>query len=346
MERIRLGWLDEMLLNILPSFLQVACPKLRRLDWTNCAMDSDESIAALLRASKLGWRELHLPEMLFFGDQAFAALVQSAETLEVLQLEGAGQRQQLERNAVLKLLCSARNLRRLESVADGRRDGALTVELSVHAHDAYLEYINGNREERSWVMGPSVEYFQLRIEGVPRPDVMYRQSGLALTTPQTGLRFDLRYKVQEWIYTQLSRMTNLQELVLGITDYNPKVFSFYEFDEATVSNLVLLEELMLTNGVQTFHYFSLELSLSSGLSLLAGLKELRVLDVRMTAHNIRVEELKWMHENWPKLEEVRGLKSDRGWSINRGDGPSIRADVEEWMAAHPHGIGSSFYPAS
>lgn len=54
------------------------------------------------------------------------------------------------------------------------------------------------------------------------------------------------------------------------------------------------------------------LTLESGLALLSGLKELRVLDVRKTAHNIGVEELEWMHQNWPKLERIRGLESDRG----------------------------------
>ncbi|KAG0284738.1 hypothetical protein BGZ96_010910 [Linnemannia gamsii] len=342
-ERICLGALDEILFLLLPTLLQLACPKLRRLDWTNCGMDSDEYIAKLLQASKLGWRELHLPRMIFFGGEAFAALVQSAETLEVLQIMGAGQRQELEQNAVLELLCSARNLRRLEGVADGQRDILLVMELSVHAQNAYLERIDGSSEGRSWVMGPSVEYFQLQIEGVPRPDVMYRQSGLELTIQQTGLDFSLRYIVQQWIYTQLGRMTNLQELILGLTDYNPEVYSYYQFDEVVLSNLVLLEEMMLRNGIPTFHYLSLELSLASGLSLLAGLKELRVLDVRMTAHNIRVEELEWMHWNWPKLEKVRGLESDRGWSMDRDDGPAIRADVEAWMAAHPRGIGCSFY---
>src|SRR6202000_3066409 len=87
-ERVRLGWMDAMLMKILRTLLQITCPKLRRLDWINCGMDSDESIAELLQGSKFGWRELHLPDMLFFEHQAFAALVQRADRWEILQLEG------------------------------------------------------------------------------------------------------------------------------------------------------------------------------------------------------------------------------------------------------------------
>ncbi|KAK3833016.1 MAG: hypothetical protein JOS17DRAFT_789726 [Linnemannia elongata] len=340
-ERIRLDRLDVMMMDTLPALLRATCPKLRRLDWTNCYLNSDESIADLLRGSKLGWRELHLSFMYWFGHRAYSALMESAEMLEVLHVEGT----ELGKNAVLDLLCSAKNLRRLEGVKDGRRE-TYTKEFAVHAQEAFLERVDGGsgNEGRSWAVGPLVEFFQLRIEGVPRPDVLYRQSGLPLGNRQEGLEPSLRYNVQEWIYTQLSRMTNLRELILGQSDFNPEVFSDYGLGEEEVKNPVLLEEGLLKKGrIFAFHYLSLEFSLESGLGLLSELKELRVLDVRMTAHNIGVEELEWMHRNWPKLKKIRGLETERGWSVDRDDGFGARAGVEEWMAAHPRGIGSSFY---
>ncbi|OAQ25130.1 hypothetical protein K457DRAFT_23370 [Linnemannia elongata AG-77] len=347
-ERIRLDHLGLMMMKTLPTLLRAMCPKLRRLDWVNCHMGLDGSIAYLLQSSNLGWKELHLPAMHWFGPRALSALMKSAETLEVLQVASAGvlagNAMNLERNAMLDLLCSAKNLRRLEGVKDGRRE-TYTKEITVNAQDAFLERVDGGSdgEGRSWVVGPLVEYFQLRIEGVPRPDVLYRQSGRPLGIRYTTLEPGLRYDVQKWIYTQLGRMTNLQELILGQMDYNPKVFSEYEFEEEEVKNPVLLEERLLKERVHAFHYLSLEFSLESGLELLSGLKELRVLDVRMTAHNIGVKELEWMHQNWPKLERIRGLESERGWSVDRDEGREFKAGVDRWMAAHTSGIGSSFY---
>lgn len=51
-----------------------------------------------------------------------------------------------------------------------------------------------------------------------------------------------------------------------------------------------------------FQLNCLEMSQGSGLDLLSGLKEMRVLDVVRMAHRIGVLELGWMRKNWPKPE--------------------------------------------
>lgn len=95
---------------------------------------------------------------------------------------------------------------------------------------------------------------------------------------------------------------------------------------------VELEEALLGDYF-TFHYRCLEFSLASGLELLGGMEELRVLDVRSTAHRIKIAELDWMHVNWPKLKEIKGLVSKREWAGDVAGGLAVKAAVEEWMAA-------------
>lgn len=89
----------------------------------------------------------------------------------------------------------------------------------------------------------------------------------------------------------------LQELVLGVIEFDPEELSKYGIPNrgADLDSIGLEEAL---KGVyDTFQYRSLKFSLESGLDLLSGLKELRVLDVRSTAHRIGVAELDWMHVN-------------------------------------------------
>ncbi|KAF9276082.1 hypothetical protein BGZ88_001948 [Linnemannia elongata] len=337
-ERIRIGRMDVMTMTCLSKLLETACPKLDCLEWTYSTLNNEEPIVLLMRATTLGWKELRLPSMEAFGILALEALLEtSVETLEVLRIESA---ERLGKNDILNLLSSARRLKRLEGASDGQVVD-FTKELSVDAYAAYQEYIGGQRD-RSWVLGPSMEYFQLSIEQVPRPDVVSRQGGQELTVPQSTRDQELSYEIQRWIYVQLSRMTGLKELFLGKQDFHPDIFVRYNPSWVSMHSIALQERL-LEEGIHSFNYLSMEFSLESGLELLEGLKELRVLDVRRIAHNIGVKELDWMHKNWPKLESIRGLENRRRWSVDSGNEKEFKARVDVWLDAHPRGIGSSYY---
>ncbi|KAG0282666.1 hypothetical protein BGZ96_000251 [Linnemannia gamsii] len=336
LETARLHRLDSNAMKALIVFLRTGCPKLTTMEWRKGLYDPEEFIVGLLQASKLGWKELRLPDMPEFGTDAWEALMQHVGTLEVLRLESA---EHIPTNAVLNLLCSARKLKRLEGIADRQRK-RFTRELSVHAHDAFREHLfEGSNMD--WVLGPSVEHLQLHFDCVPRPDVLYRLNGGEFGFHLTGLNPEWRYPAQNWIYIQLSRMTGLQELVVGLQELSASTVRRNGVDWSM--DTAALEEALPENDPRVFNYLSLEFSLECGLGLLSGLKEMRMLDVRSTAHNIGVAELEWMHTNWPKLERISGLESDRRWSIHHEDGPAAKTAVEEWMAAHPRGIGSSFY---
>ncbi|KAH7032442.1 hypothetical protein BKA57DRAFT_510671 [Linnemannia elongata] len=319
-------------------------PCVERGDWSPLFDHDDEYQLACERQRLLSpfvaLRELvFLSAYVHIDPSKLEALMESVETLEELRIGGCGQ---LRKNAILDLLCSAKKLRRLESVADGERTEEI-IELKLHAYEAYKEHFEGQMD-REWALGPSVEFLQLKLLGVPRPDVWYNQCGGRLLDLNEGMDVALRFEVQQWIYTQLGRLTGVQELVLGITDFDQENLTNYGVDPALSAILDdTFEELLAEHDMHLFHYSSLEFSLKSGLGLLGGLKELRVLDVRKTAHRIGVDELEWMRKNWPKLEEVKGLMSERRWAVDRDDGLDVKAAVDAWMTAHPHGIGSSFY---
>lgn len=282
-EVLRVSRLDPFTILTMPRFLRYTCPKLASLEWTRNTRSSDEAISELLRASVSGWKLLSLPMMFKFGSLALEALLESAETLEELRIGGCGQ---LRGNAILDLLCTAKNLRRLESVADGERTEE-TIELKLHAYGAYQEHFEGCIN-RTRALGPSVEFLQLKLLGVPRPDVWYNQLGGRLVNLNGEMYMTLRYEVQRWIYAQLGRLTGVQELVLGITNFEMESLTNYGL-YASLSPLLdeddTFEEDLAEHDMHLFHYSSLEFSLASGLELLGEL-ELRVLDVRKTAHRI------------------------------------------------------------
>lgn len=341
LERIRLDRLDLQTIACLPLLLQMVCPKLNCLELTNTTNEVAEPVVSLLQATTIGWKELRLSSMYALRRSGLAAVLEtSSETLTVLKIENA---EGLLQSDIMRLLSSVKRLRRLEGPSDGQVT-KLTSELTVNAYEAYQEYVNGQKDW-SWVLGPSMEYLQLSIEHVPRPDVVRRQSGWHLIFSQEGLDASLRFEVQQWVYMQLSRMTGLKELVLGMTDLDPDVLASYNIDPLLSSTdpIAYEEALLINHRNREFQYLSMEFSLESGLYMLEGMKELRVLDVRMTAHNIGVEELEWMYSNWPKLEKIRGLVTERRWSVRRDEWRKFKAGVDAWMAAHPRGIGCSFY---
>ncbi|GJJ77108.1 hypothetical protein EMPS_09467 [Entomortierella parvispora] len=139
--------------------------------------------------------------------------------------------------------------------------------------------------------------------------------GLLLVPPMTAESL-IEHQI---VYGQLGLLVNLQFLRLG---------------QRGASMVVGVDE--EHGGYQTS---CLVFSLASGLSLLAGMKAMRALDVRWIAHDIAVPELEWMRQNWPLLEDVPGLTDlppDAGLlSIFRS------AAAAEWVLDHPRGIGRS-----
>lgn len=135
-------------------------------------------------------------------------------------------------------------------------------------------------------------------------------------------------------------MSGLQELILGRRDLNWSRMNSRGLNASMSS--IEIEEALTSYDFDTYQYDCLEFSLESGLGILAGLKELRVLDEKSTAHRIGIAELEWMRMNWPKLKTIEGLLSRREWAGTLEDGQAVRDAVEDWIDNHPNGIGPSF----
>lgn len=97
------------------------------------------------------------------------------------------------------------------------------------------------------------------------------------------------HNVQRQVYRLLARQTKLEVLDLGHR---------WSDNDWTVS-------------YPFYQYYSLEMSIESGLEELGVLKEIRELDLRLINHKITVRELEWMVEHWPKLRTVKGLVQEK-----------------------------------
>ncbi|KAK3826767.1 MAG: hypothetical protein J3R72DRAFT_496590 [Linnemannia gamsii] len=351
--KLDLGAVDNRIGNLLVfddgagPLLRTLCPCLSELVLSGTSSFYDSTLAKLLRCSQSGWRTVEIEDAFFFGRLAYAALMESvATTLENLQVKNwRGFRQAW----CLGLLRSTtrEQLRRIGGIDDGDLEET-TKELTVNAQDAYQEHhmltVRREREglltsNHSWIaLTPSLEYLQLRIIGVPRANVVSLRNGERLSLPDNEPRG--HYDVQKWIYTQLADLSGLQELVVGKRELNWSRLAFCGIDPYSSSSIDIEEA--LRDRFETFQYDCLEFSMASGLKILSGLTELRVLDVRSTAHNIGVEELDWMHVHWPQLETIRGLESPREWTCNPKEAEAATKAVERWIDNHPNGIGSSF----
>ncbi|KAG0337203.1 hypothetical protein BG000_005707 [Podila horticola] len=113
---------------------------------------------------------------------------------------------------------------------------------------------------------------------------------------------------------------------------------------ALQSDLIGLTELTLGHGCNYFEkrvknphfqWYSLEMTLASGLEELACLKELTQVDVGFMNHRIGVRELRWMQKNWPKLECLYGLFQN-GQERNPAVEAWIDANNPDWIM--PSGV--------
>ncbi|KAF9339101.1 hypothetical protein BGZ91_007031 [Linnemannia elongata] len=350
--RLEFGRIDSRIGNLLAfgdgtgSLLRTLCPCLTDLALYGVIALSDSCLAALLRSSQSGWKVLELGDPVFFSHEAYLALMECfSTTLEELRIKN-WRGFSLKRCSALLSASTRGQFRRLEGVVNGDVDDTIQ-DFTVHAQATYKEHraetARKRREGehtdiRSWIaLGPSMDYLQLQISGVPRPDVVCWRNGEPVPIQATNHRE--RFKVQKWIYRQLANMSGLQELILGRRDVNWSRMNTRGLD-ASMSAIEIEEA--LSNDFVTYQYDCLEFSLESGLEILAGLKELRVLDVKSTAHRIGIAELEWMRVHWPKLKTIEGLVSRREWAGILEDGRAVRDAVEDWIDNHPNGIGSSF----
>ncbi|KAF9115530.1 hypothetical protein BGX30_006262 [Mortierella sp. GBA39] len=236
-------------------------------------MSTDRTMAQFLELTGAKWKSLVVDNISdceyarYFGGRSMEVLARHAEFLTVFRwnCEGGSTQRPVE-----QLLCSAPKLKELSVVGYYKLNGGCVDARKI--------------VELEWVC-LDLEVFQCRIRNIPRPDIT-REIGnhSAVVFVEEGTLQE-SLDLQRQVYTKLARLTKLRELKLGL------VIEMY----------TLAYEL----GDKTYkrQFDCLAMTLDSGLDLLKGLKELRVVGLEdMEVYVEGEREQAWFKEHWPNAK--------------------------------------------
>ncbi|KAG0077605.1 hypothetical protein BGZ90_006878 [Linnemannia elongata] len=178
-----------------------------------------------------------------------------------------------------------------------RPDGPDAVDRAFISATDFIDLNPTSDTLNPWACESTLKVFCARIARIPRPGVTK-----VAREEYPGQRDD----IQQRVYERLARFTNLERLALGHQSPRGNRSSWNAF-------LPPDEELL---GDFNEYTDCLDMTLTSGLGRLAGLKKIRKVCVMAMQTSIGIEELKWMAEHWPKLEAVHGLPRNRTWIVS------------------------------
>lgn len=257
-----------------------------------------EDIAPLLSACAGGWKFIRTDVTL--NRLSCEALTKHCDTLKTVQVTSIFE---FSSKTLRHILSSSPRLKTLiTSDADDNWNFQRRIPY-LEAKDFVDEHLLSG-DLNPWACESSLRVLKAKITCIPRPDVtkiLDRRQRVKETCAQVGKQ------LQKRIYERLSRFINLEELCLGHGAKENRRLS--PSDDAIDGE-----------GCQ---YDCLEMTLEGGLDQLKGLKNLRVLDVRMMAQRIGIKEVNWMSQHWPRLRAIRGLCDD-------GD----NLEAAEWLWKH------------
>ncbi|KAG0045740.1 hypothetical protein BGZ83_009019 [Gryganskiella cystojenkinii] len=232
------------------------------------------------------------------------SLLEAAASIEVLTLDGVAI---VSGDEIQEFMQRATNLR-VFKIMTLSRPYDKEVDRPLFHWDLYNPKGN-NYDKRPWACEQTLQRLAVVIQvgEEARSDIGVNPKPVMTEAEKNALKR---------VYSQLSKLTKLRELVLS----------------GQLINRV--------RDLDKMHTECLALSLESGLDMLHDMKEMEVLDVRNCAHRIGVRELEWIHEHWPKLKTIKGLTESRSWADREAE--KEMAKVKQWKAEHPGGIGSSF----
>ncbi|KAG0094293.1 hypothetical protein BGZ93_007399 [Podila epicladia] len=198
--------------------------------------------------------------------QMTAVLLERCENLERLEIYSC--EIEISSSQIQQILCSSPCLAHLGATLR-QADEIMGRNPKLSAHDAI---------QKPWTCS-RMKQLQLEIGGVPRPDIMIDHAGFPVQGDLFRGTVEESHQVQRRIYEQLARLTNLSGLQLGGELWEPDdVTHHWTYDAENRRRDVDM----------AFQLNCLEMSLASGLDLLSGLKNMRVLDVSRMAHRIGV----------------------------------------------------------
>ncbi|KAK3848397.1 MAG: hypothetical protein J3R72DRAFT_484616 [Linnemannia gamsii] len=233
----------------------------------------DKDIARFIELCSVGWKKLVFRKTegaksqghFSFRHQAFEALCKHTSTLEIFRIEF---RSTLGCDQTNHLLCSAPNLKELYFAWNWEYN--------------YGGWMNASGIVQSDWICHNLEVFACQIGEIPRPDItryIYDREADSFTYPGSRQR---SIELQRQVYSKLAKLTKLRELRLGF----------------------VLDTTHLSYGREDAEiyrqYDCLAMTLESGLDLLKGLQNLRVVDLsNMEIYIDGDEEQSWFAEHWP-----------------------------------------------
>ncbi|KAF9320856.1 hypothetical protein BG003_004638 [Podila horticola] len=250
------------------SRLGLTLKTLASVDLPHSIGSKDADLAQTISLSQ-DWTTLGLYQCYHAGFLTVSAISGHCEYLQEIVLAGCSA---LVSKDLQTILCAAKHLRVFRAISDCEESDAI---------DPYLgaaEIIAGSE----WA-SRSLEKFICKIE-VPRHHSQVEPS--AVKTGWNGPSIEHCLSVQRQVFRELAKQTRLRALWLGQDSFS--------------------EQRYLVRWAPCIWY-SLEMTLKSGMGQLAVLKDLETLKVSRLNHQISNTELAWMAAAWPKLQSVEGI---------------------------------------
>ncbi|KFH62022.1 hypothetical protein MVEG_12176 [Podila verticillata NRRL 6337] len=241
---------------------------LSHLSSTTVYTDSD--FADILQSGSR-WVDIDLFERDVAGPHTAAAILERCEYLQRLDIASCPKISSKDICAILGT-CET-----LESL--------IAIDWSVPEPVRYPRIEGADPVEVKWACATSLKWWACMIT-VPRPATNNSEEHVFTNNGSINDNNDVieSHKIQRQVYRKLGELTRLQALCLGRLDDGK-----HRAKKSWVQRQ------------------SLEMSLESGLDELKCLRELEVLDVSYLDHRIDLREVKWMEENWPRVETVTAL---------------------------------------
>ncbi|KAF9275147.1 hypothetical protein BGZ68_010983, partial [Mortierella alpina] len=215
--------------------------------------NKDSPIAEMLAACHAGWKHVRIS---ILGIHSAEALIKHCPTLEALEVH---ETRGWTSSHLYRILSSCPRIHTFATLVDG--ESRATHETHFLAQD-FIDFNHTSNSLAPWKSESSLKVFKAKVMGIPRPGVTpydhYKPA------PEKVLREAYpgqSQELQHQVYKRLARFSHLEILQLG-------------HESRDVGDLFLFDE-----GDADYQCECLEMSLKSGLWILEGLKELRVLNV-------------------------------------------------------------------
>ncbi|KAK3810968.1 MAG: hypothetical protein J3Q66DRAFT_390894 [Benniella sp.] len=255
-------------------------------------------VDAILSKSRKGWKEVHLEEILRqLEESTVMILMEHYLTLEKLEIYYSDVVTYIKWKAVKYINWKVQIL----SICPNLHtfvimDDGDSYGTSFFDARRFIDQDPHTGALKTWACESSLKTLKISITGVPRPD-LNGDGVLPETYPGQGR------EIQGLIYDRLARLTHLKTLWLA------QPYQHYIREDC------------------------LEMSLESGLPKLAGLKELKELNIECLKTRIGAQEVQWMVDQWPKLRTILGLDTQRSREAK---------EAVEWFKKHHWRIETSW----